>query len=190
MRIIAGRARSLPLKTVSGMNTRPTTDRIKETLFNMLSPYLPGAVFLDLFAGSGGIGLEAISRGASGAVFVEQNKKACACIKENIEFTKFQAESTLLCMDAAAAIGRMEGQYRFDIVFMDPPYDCQLEKRILTLLAGSGLISHDTLIVVEASLETDFSYLEELGFELVKEKQYKTNKHIFLKRQNNKEDLI
>ena len=80
MRIIAGRARSLPLKTVPGMGTRPTTDRIKETLFNMLQPSLPQAVFLDLFAGSGGIGLEAISRGASRAVFVEQNRKAAACI--------------------------------------------------------------------------------------------------------------
>ena len=81
MRIIAGSARSLPLKTISGTDTRPTTDRIKETLFNMLSPYLLDCRFLDLFAGSGQIGLEAVSRGARNAVFVENNKKAALCIE-------------------------------------------------------------------------------------------------------------
>ena len=82
MRIIAGTARSLPLKTIEGMDTRPTTDRIKETLFNMLQNDVPGCYFLDLFAGSGQIGLEAVSRGARYAVFVENNKKACACIED------------------------------------------------------------------------------------------------------------
>lgn len=79
MRIIAGTARSLPLKTIEGRETRPTTDRIKETLFNMIHNDMPGCYFLDLFAGSGQIGLEALSRGASYAVFVENNKKAAAC---------------------------------------------------------------------------------------------------------------
>ena len=89
MRVIAGTAKRLQLKTLDGLDTRPTTDRIKETLFNMINLEIPGAVFLDLFAGSGGIGLEAISRGAKRAVFVEQNRKAAACIQENIQFTKF-----------------------------------------------------------------------------------------------------
>ncbi len=88
MRIIAGTARSMPLKTIEGKDTRPTTDRIKETLFNILQMDVPGAVFLDLFAGSGGIGLEAVSRGAKKAVFVENSKKAAACIQENIRFTE------------------------------------------------------------------------------------------------------
>ena len=96
MRIIAGTARSLPLKTIEGMDTRPTTDRIKETLFNMLQNDVPGCYFLDLFAGSGQIGLEAVSRGARYAVFVENNKKACACIEDNIHFTKFDRETKLL----------------------------------------------------------------------------------------------
>ena len=95
MRIIAGTARSLPLKTIEGMDTRPTTDRIKETLFNMLQNDVPGCYFLDLFAGSGQIGLEAVSRGARYAVFVENNKKACACIEDNIHFTKFDRETKL-----------------------------------------------------------------------------------------------
>ena len=88
MRIIAGTARSLPLKTIEGLETRPTTDKIKETLFNMLQNDVPGCYFLDLFAGSGQIGLEAISRGALYAVFIENNRKAMECIKENLKFTR------------------------------------------------------------------------------------------------------
>ena len=89
MRVIAGTARSLPLKTPEGMDTRPTTDRIKETLFNMLQTKIGGSVFVDVFSGSGGIGIEAISRGASKAYFIEYDKKALACIKDNLNFTKF-----------------------------------------------------------------------------------------------------
>ena len=81
MRVIAGKARSLKLKTPDGLETRPTTDRIKETLFNMLQPYLPGSIFIDLFSGSGGIGIEALSRGAKHAYFVENNKNAVLCIQ-------------------------------------------------------------------------------------------------------------
>lgn len=183
MRIIAGRAKSLPLKTVPGLDTRPTTDRIKETLFNMLSPQLPGAVFLDLFAGSGGIGLEAVSRGAARAVFVEQNRKAAACIKENIRFTKAEAESILLVSEVLTALRKLEGSETFDIIFMDPPYERNLEREVLTFLAASSLITEDTLIIVEASLATDFSYLAKLGFYVVKCKKYKTNAHLFLQKQ-------
>lgn len=182
MRIIAGRARSLPLKTIPGLDTRPTTDRIKETLFNMIQGELPGAEFLDLFAGSGGIGLEAVSRGAAHATFVEQNRKAAACIQENIQFTKFTQESTLLTMDVLAALERLEGQKVFDVIFMDPPYGQQLERRVLEQLANSSILTKDTLVIAEASLDTDLSYVEELGFSIRKIKKYKTNVHIFLNR--------
>ena len=87
MRVIAGKARSLRLKSPEGMETRPTTDRIRETLFNMLRPYLADCRFLDLFSGSGAIGIEALSRGAKTCVFVEKNRRACACIRENLAFT-------------------------------------------------------------------------------------------------------
>lgn len=183
MRIIAGRAKSLPLKTVPGLDTRPTTDRIKETLFNMINPRLPGAAFLDLFAGSGGIGLEAASRGATKVVFVEQSRKAAACIQENITFTKASGESTLLVMDAMAALRKLEGTETFDLIFMDPPYEKELERKVLEYLAASTLITEDTLIIVEASLATDFSYLAKLGFHVVKCKKYKTNAHLFLQKQ-------
>ena len=96
MRIIAGTARSLPLKTIEGKDTRPTTDKTKETLFNVMQFDVTGAYFLDLFAGSGQIGLEALSRGAAYAVFVENSRKAASCIEDNIHFTKFDKVSRLM----------------------------------------------------------------------------------------------
>lgn len=181
MRIIAGTAKSLPLKTIDGLETRPTTDRIKETLFNMLNLSVSDCTFLDLFAGSGQIGLEAISRGAHQAVFVENNRKAAVCIEENIIFTRFTEKSTLMNMDAISAIHRMEGKYLFDIVFLDPPYQKGLEKEVLEELADSSIINEDTIIVVEVSLDTLFPYLEKLRYRIIKEKRYKTNMHVFLK---------
>lgn len=184
MRIIAGTARSMPLKTIEGRDTRPTTDRIKETLFNILQMDVPGAVFLDLFAGSGGIGLEAVSRGAKKAVFVENNRKAAACIQDNINFTKFNSQCDLKCMDALAALRTLERKYVFDIIFMDPPYGQDLEKDVLAYLKNSNILTEDTLIIVEASLDTDETELEGEGFEIYRVKKYKTNQHIFLRRVN------
>lgn len=183
MRIIAGTARSLPLKTVEGMDTRPTTDRIKETLFNMLQNELAGSYFLDLFAGSGQIGLEALSRGAEYTVFVENNRKAVACIEDNIRFTRFNEQSRVYPSDVFGALRAMEGKYRFDIVFMDPPYKQETEKEVLRYLADSSLLKQDTTIIVEAALETDFSYLTEFGLTLHKIKNYKTNLHAFIGKQ-------
>ena len=182
MRIRAGTARSLPLKTIEGKDTRPTTDKTKETLFNVMQFDVPGAYFLDLFAGSGQIGLEALSRGAAYAVFVENSRKAASCIEDNIRFTKFDKVSKLMMTDAVTAVRTLEGKYKFDIVFMDPPYNKELEKEVLIALSDSDILKDDTLIVVEASNDTDFDYLTELGYEIVKEKIYKTNKHVFIKR--------
>lgn len=182
MRIIAGTARSMPLKTIGGTDTRPTTDRIKETLFNIIQNDVPGAVFLDLFAGSGGIGLEAVSRGAKTAVFVENSRRAAACIQDNINFTKFQDRSVLKCMDVLSALRMLEGRYIFDIIFMDPPYGRGLEKSVLAYLEHSSLLTPDTLIIVETYLEEDAGELTDFGFEVRRLKQYKTNQHIFLKR--------
>lgn len=181
MRVIAGTARSLPLKTPEGMDTRPTTDRIKETLFNMLQSYIPGCVFVDLFSGSGGIGIEAISRGAQKAYFVENAPKAIACIEQNLTFTKFKDYAIVLKQDVFAALHNIY-EKNVDVIFMDPPYDNEHEKRILMLLRDMKYVTEDTLIVVEASLDTDFSYLPEYGYSIIKEKRYKTNKHMFLKK--------
>jgi 16S rRNA (guanine966-N2)-methyltransferase len=181
MRVIAGSARRLLLKTPEGMDTRPTTDRIKETLFNMLMPYIPGAVFIDLFSGSGGIGIEALSRGAKRAYFVESNQKAYSCIVDNIEHTHLTDKAVVLKQDVFAAL-RGSVRERIDVIFMDPPYNQEYEKRVLEILKESPYIDEDTLIVVEASKETDFGYVESLGFAIDKEKIYKTNKHVFIKK--------
>ena len=180
MRVIAGTARRLPLKTVPGTDTRPTTDRIKETLFNILQPEIADCRFLDLFSGSGGIGIEALSRGADSAVFVEKNPKACKCIRENLSFTKLAEHGKLLNMDVLQALRTLEGEEAFDCIFMDPPYNHDLEKQVLEYLSKSLLADESTLIIIEADLSTDFSYLEDLGFELARSKEYKTNKHVFV----------
>ncbi len=181
MRVIAGKARRLQLKTVQGMNTRPTTDRIKETLFNMINDLLYDAVFLDLFSGSGGIGIEALSRGAKKAYFVENNKEAFDCIKDNLKFTKLEEDATVMLMSFKEALEQLNGKIVCDIIFMDPPYNKQLEREVLIFLSKSDLINENSYIIIEASLETDFSYAAMLGFEIIKEKKYKINKHIFLK---------
>lgn len=181
MRVIAGKARSLRLKTPEGMDTRPTTDRIKETLFNMLMPYLPDAVFVDLFSGSGGIGIEAISRGARHAYFVENQKNALACITDNLNFTHFMEQATIMKQDVLSALGNIH-EKEVDVIFMDPPYGQEYEKQVLQVLKTMPYVTEDTLIVIEASLDTDFSYLESMGYYLKKEKCYKTNKHIFCRK--------
>ena len=183
MRVIAGTAKRIQLKTIEGFDTRPTTDRIKETLFNMISEYLADSNFLDLFSGSGAIGIEALSRGASSSVFVEQSKLAMNCIRENLKRTKLEERAQLFEMDVVSALKKLENSRTFDYVFMDPPYDQLLEKKVLEYLSTSSLLSGDALIIVEASMDTDFSYVNDLGFQIVKIKEYKTNKHIFLEKE-------
>ena len=183
MRVIAGSAKRLPLKSPKGMDTRPTQDRIKETLFNMIQSDIPGCTFLDLFAGSGGIGIEALSRGAKEAYFIEKSKVVCSVISQNLQFTHLQEHATLLNQDVFSGLSRLITMpITFDIIFMDPPYNQKLEYKVLDMIKNSSLISNDTLIIVEASLETDFSYLSDMGYEITKEKNYKTNKHLFIRK--------
>lgn len=181
MRVIAGSARSMPLKTIEGMDTRPTTDRIKETLFNILQADTPGAKFLDLYAGSGGIGIEALSRGGKISYFVENNKAAAECIRGNLKFTKLDQKGVVMECDAVTAIRRLAGKEVFDIVFMDPPYGLCEEEEVFNELKNSKIVDGYTIIIVEAALERDFSFLEDCGFSIVRQKKYKTNKHVFLR---------
>ena len=181
MRVIAGKARHIQLKTVDTMNTRPTTDRIKETLFNMLHNDMPEATFLDLYSGSGAIGIEALSRGASKAVLVENNREAVRCIRENLKKTKLSESAVVMECDVISAITKLDGKEKpFDFIFMDPPYNNMHEKNVLGALKGTSLADEYTTIIVEASLETDFSYLEDMGYKLLKRKEYKTNVHMFI----------
>jgi 16S rRNA (guanine(966)-N(2))-methyltransferase RsmD len=181
MRVIAGKARRLQLKTPEGFETRPTTDKTKETLFNILNPYLADSDFLDLFSGSGAIGIEALSRGAKYAALVENNKTALDCIKANLQTTKLVEEADVLAYNVVEAIRSLEIRGKvFDVIFMDPPYNQQLEKEVLLALQSSNIIYCDTIIVVEASLKTEFDYLEDTRFRIFKKKEYKTNQHVFI----------
>ena len=188
MRVIAGSARSLPLKTLDTLDTRPTQDRIKETLFNILQADLPGCRFLDLFAGSGAIGIEALSRGARQVWFVEKNPKAAAVIRDNLAFTKLDANARVLETDVISGLSALKSQSEpFDILFMDPPYRTGLERQVLEYLSdqiqnGScRYVDAYTIIIIEASLDTSFDYLDSLGFRITREKRYKTNQHIFVR---------
>ena len=186
MRVIAGTARSIPLKAPQGMETRPTTDKIKETLFNMIQFDLQGAVFLDLFAGSGAMGIEAISRGADRAVFVDSGKAAADCIRSNLEKCRFTQQAKIVRADAASfssylpLLGLKEGEKL--IVFLDPPYEKGLEIPVLKGLAGSGVIDRDSLVILEEGLKFDTDSLRETGLSIYRIKEYKNQKHLFMRK--------
>lgn len=185
MRVIAGTARRLLLKTPEGTDTRPTTDRIKETLFNILQTDIPGCVFWDLFSGSGGIGIEALSRGAKKAYFVDHSSKAVECIRKNLAVTGLEDRALVLKQEVCSAleeIGRRTLKEPADIIYMDPPYGSGQEFLVLSVLGRMPCVTEDTLIIVEAALKTDFSPAEEAGFSIEREKCYKTNKHVFLRK--------
>ena len=181
MRVIAGSARRLKLVAPYGLDTRPTQDIIKETLFNIIQGDVPGSVFLDLCAGSGAIGIEALSRGAKKAYFVENGREACACIQKNLHTTHFEEEAILLKQDVLSALCHIH-EKEVDIIYVDPPYEAQTVHDILHALAAERFVTENTLIIVESSLDTDFSYLPEIGLQLVREKDYKANRHLFIKK--------
>ncbi|WP_261379149.1 MULTISPECIES: 16S rRNA (guanine(966)-N(2))-methyltransferase RsmD [unclassified Streptococcus] len=147
MRVVAGEFGGRPLKTLSGQTTRPTTDKVKGAMFNMIGPYFDGGRVLDLFAGSGGLAIEAISRGMNQAVLVEKDRKAQQIIEANIQMTKRQAAFQLLKMDANQALSQLTGQ--FDLVLLDPPYAKEEIVKQVTLLEEKGLLTEEVMIVCE-----------------------------------------
>lgn len=181
MRVIAGTARSLPLKAPQGLDIRPTTDRIKETLFNILQWELPGCIFLDLFSGSGGIGIEALSRGAKRAYFVDSEPKAISCIQQNLAFTKMTDRAIVIKQEVCSALAGIH-EKEAHVIFMDPPYRSGQEQAALAALARMSYVTPNTVIVVEAALDTDFSCLAELGFSVAREKRYRINRHLFIRK--------
>lgn len=182
MRVIAGKARRLPLVSPEGRDTRPTTDRIKETLFNILQDEVPGCNFLDLFSGSGGIGIEALSRGAREAVFVEFGKEALACIRANLNKTRLVDQAMILPVEVGYGISKLEKMgKKFDIVYADPPYKKGFESKILDLLAESEIVKPGALVILESSLDTSPDYVDEKVYEMIRIKEYKNNQHVFLR---------
>lgn len=154
MRVIAGSKKGMSLAAPVGRNTRPTLDRVKESLFGILQFDLPDAVVLDLFAGSGGLGLEALSRGAARAVFCDHDRKSIGVIRQNIAKLGMESQSVVYAMDAAAAIRcAVADGYAFDLVFLDPPYASGLAQKAITLLLENGAMRPGGRIIVEHAPE-------------------------------------
>ena len=187
MRVIAGTARSMPLRTLKGIDIRPTTDRTKETLFNIIQFRIPGCRFLDLYAGTGAIGIEALSRGASKVIFVEKDRRHQNLIRENLEYTKLISNAYVINGDVLQVLPRMEREAPFDIIFMDPPFGKGLEKETLEILSGLNLLAPTGLVIAEAEPKTDFSYAADLGFELWNRRVYTRSSHIFFTRKGSNE---
>lgn len=184
MRVIAGTARHIPLVCPRGDEVRPTTDKIKETIFNMINFDIPGCSFLDLFGGTGGIGIEAKSRGAEYVCIVEKGREPLKAIEANLEKTKFRNEIELIAGDALYAVNRFAGKRQFDFIFMDPPYHAGLERSTLEAIVRANILKEDGAIIVESDDELDLSFVDSIGLSIYKEKIYKTNKHTFICRKD------
>lgn len=163
MRIIAGEKRSRKLVAPEGMDTRPTADRAKEALFSILMSRLPGARVLDLYAGSGALALEALSRGAGSAVLADLSPKACKVIEQNIATLDYQQRARLLrCADMAAITQLRREGAAFDLIFLDPPYRMGLIDRALAGIVQYDLLENDGWITAETALDEGFNVPEGL----------------------------
>ncbi len=184
MRVIAGRCRSLQLKTPPGLDVRPTTDRIKETLFNIINNRIYDCTFLDLFCGSGAIGIEALSRGASKAVFVDNSQVSLDYTKANLVHTKLIDDAVIIKNDCVSVVSRLASMnMKFDVIFMDPPYNKSLEEEVIKEIIKYDILDEDGIIIAEASSDTLFDYIAGSGYEVSREKSYGSNKHVFINKQ-------
>lgn len=152
MRVIAGIAKKKSLKVPRGWPGRPTADRVKESLFNILAPRVVGSSFLDLFAGTGNVGIEALSRGADRAVFVERDKRAVKVIRENLNHVGLLEQALVLAGDVFTSLGQLAAhKEQFDLIFLDPPYGQSLEVPTLEALECHDLVAPRGMVVVESS---------------------------------------
>ncbi len=184
MRVIAGSARSIKLSSPKTDDIRPTTDRIKETLFNIIQQDLFGSMFLDLFAGSGAIGIEALSRGAEKAYFIDNSREAIRIIKENVKKTKFENISAIFNTDYKAALKKLGAlKIKFNFIFVDPPYFENMYMDILKNIHDNCVLEEDGLLILELpkTFDIDKDMLCSYNLKLEKEKKYKNNKHLFLR---------
>lgn len=175
MRIITGKARGVRLATLEGNNTRPTSERAKEAIFSILQFEIQGAKVLDLFAGSGQMGLESLSRGAEKAFFCDLSKDAVAIIKENAKKTRLEDQCDIYCGDYKVFLQRLEKRCTFDMVFLDPPYALSLIPQALSYLAEHRMLANGAKLICEtASPEDVFGKDEGLSkyFETVKQTRY------------------
>lgn len=169
MRIIAGRARGTKLKAPKGMETRPTADRIKESLFNMLQGRMRGARVLDLFAGTGSLGLESISRGAASALFVDRRTKEL--IETNARLVHAEGQTAVRKGDVLSVLGELASHgAQFDLIFVDPPYDRGLGQAALDRIAQGDLLADDGLLIIEHGAQEKL--VASSGYTCVRTKNY------------------
>ncbi|MBY9078441.1 16S rRNA (guanine(966)-N(2))-methyltransferase RsmD [Paenibacillus sp. HN-1] len=164
MRVVSGTAKGRPLKSVPGTGTRPTTDKVKEAIFSMIGPYFDGGCVLDLFAGTGGLGIEALSRGMEQAVFIDMENKAIDTVRSNLQATELAGQAEVYRNDAKKALGALEKRGRiFDLVFLDPPYRHKFGDELIASMADKGLLNNEAIIVLEH--ESGYEYPEHIeGF--------------------------
>ena len=156
MRVITGKARGVQLKTPEGMLTRPTSDRVKEALFSIINFDLPGAAVLDLFGGTGQLGIEALSRGARSAVFVDQREDACKIIRENLRRTKMEAQGRVVRSDYLDYLRR--SREKFDIILLDPPYAEVFLENALKCITEIDILQTGGIIVAERPAEKELPF--------------------------------
>ncbi|WP_461218390.1 16S rRNA (guanine(966)-N(2))-methyltransferase RsmD [Lapidilactobacillus salsurivasis] len=172
MRIIAGRFGGRRLLAVPGKQTRPTTDKVKEALFSMIGPYFDGGIALDLFAGTGGLGIEAVSRGCDQAILVDKQRQAQATISHNLAVTKEPERFQLMKMSAQLALDQLAAtQTVVDLVFLDPPYRFKIMAELMTTMATAGLLAPAAIIVAETDHSTEL-ITPPLGFSQIKHHDY------------------
>ncbi|MBM6995125.1 16S rRNA (guanine(966)-N(2))-methyltransferase RsmD [Paenibacillus sp. DXFW5] len=172
MRVISGTARGRALKAVPGMGTRPTTDKVKEAIFSMIGPYFDGGVALDLFAGTGGLGIEALSRGMDKAVFIDKDFKSLETVRQNLKATGFEAIAEVYKNDAERALKALaKRDVAFDLVFLDPPYRMKNGDALMEQMDEMQLLAPQATIVLE--YESSYAYPERFGrFNQIRKAEY------------------
>ncbi|MDQ0155893.1 16S rRNA (guanine(966)-N(2))-methyltransferase RsmD [Robertmurraya andreesenii] len=156
MRVVSGRYKGKALKAVPGNSTRPTTDKVKEAIFNIIGPYFNGGICLDLFAGSGGLGIEALSRGAEKAIFVDRDGKAIHTIYDNLKTCDLESRAEVYRNDFKRALKAIrKREISFDYIFLDPPYAKQQLQEILEIIDTNTLLNNEGVIVCEHSSEVE-----------------------------------
>lgn len=162
VRVISGSAKGRPLKAVPGMGTRPTTDKVKEAIFSMIGPYFTGGNVLDLFAGTGGLGIEALSRGMERAVFVDADKKSVEVVAANLQAARLSEQAEVYRNDASRAIKALSKRdLQFELVFLDPPYKMTAIEELLHSMQELGLLADKAIVVVEHDAAN--RYADEIG---------------------------